>query len=75
MATFVVKFRVERASRKMLFLRDAYKRAFPNEKLPIDPKRIAEFCDVNSAALSGTSTSPTRKIVKYGPALRKSKKW
>jgi hypothetical protein len=35
--------RTQRASRKMLFLRDAYIRAFPTERLPVDPKRIAHW--------------------------------
>ena len=43
MATVVVSSRFQRASKKMLFLRDAYKRAFPEERPPLDPKRIAEW--------------------------------
>jgi hypothetical protein len=35
--------KIERASRRMLFLRDAYIRAFPNESPPVDPKRIAQW--------------------------------
>ena len=42
MATFVSS-RLQRASRKMLFLRDAYRRAFPNEQPPLDPKRVAQW--------------------------------
>lgn len=41
--TTTVSSRLERASKKMLFLRDAYLRAFPNEQPPINPKRIAEW--------------------------------
>lgn len=36
-------FRLERASRKMLFLRDLYMRHFPDERLPIDPGKIARW--------------------------------
>ena len=36
-------FKLERASRKMLFLRDAYMRVFPNDKPPIDPDKIADW--------------------------------
>ena len=43
MATAFVGSRFQRASKKMLFLRDAYKREFPNELPPIDPKRVAEW--------------------------------
>jgi hypothetical protein len=38
-----VVFRIERASRKMLFLRDKYRQAFPDEQPPLDPKRIAQW--------------------------------
>lgn len=34
---------VERASRKMLYLRDAYMKAFPNEQPPIDPNLISTW--------------------------------
>ena len=41
----------------MLFLRDAYMNAFPNEQPPIDPKKIAEWaCDQGMWA--PTITSP-----------------
>lgn len=43
MATFVAHSRIERASKKMLFLRDAYRMAFPNEQPPLDPKKIADW--------------------------------
>ena len=43
MAIVVANSRLERASRKMLFLRDSYMRAFPNELPPIDPKRVADW--------------------------------
>ena len=39
----VANSRVQRASRKMLYLRDAFMRAFPTEKPPIDPKRVADW--------------------------------
>jgi hypothetical protein len=42
MAT-ALSFRLERASKKMIFLRDAYFKAFPGEKEPINPKKIAEW--------------------------------
>jgi hypothetical protein len=42
-ANVVVNPRVERGSKKMLFLRDAFMRAFPNERPPIDPKRVADW--------------------------------
>jgi hypothetical protein len=39
--TTVLSARSQRASRKMVYLLEVYKRAFPNEPLPIDPARIA----------------------------------
>ena len=39
--TSVLSARSQRASRKMVFLLDKYKQAFPNEPLPIDPRRVA----------------------------------
>jgi len=35
--------KTQRASRKMLFLRDAYLNAFPDELAPIDPRRVANW--------------------------------
>lgn len=39
--------RAERASRKMLYLRDQYKLAHPNEQPPIDPQRVADWAYTN----------------------------
>jgi len=41
MAQSVLSVNTERASRKMLFLLDKYKERFPEEPLPIDPRRVA----------------------------------
>ena len=46
-ATTVINPRAERASRKMLYLRDEYLKAFPNEVPPIDPKRVADWAWAN----------------------------
>ena len=43
MATSITSSRFQRASKKMLFLRDAYQRAFPNEEPPVDPNRVAQW--------------------------------
>jgi hypothetical protein len=37
------KLRYQRASRKMLYLRDQYLKAFPNAKQPLDPQVIAKW--------------------------------
>ena len=37
------KLRYERASRRMIYLRDQYLRAFPEEKQPLDPQKIATW--------------------------------
>src|ERR1017187_8199923 len=42
MAT-MLSIRLERASKKMIFIRDAYFKAFPDAKEPINPKKIAEW--------------------------------
>ena len=42
-ATVVINPRVERASRKMLYLRDQFMLANPNEQPPIDPRRVANW--------------------------------
>src|SRR5579872_2821732 len=39
----VVSVNTERASRKMLFLLNKYKERFPDEPLPIDPKKVAAW--------------------------------
>lgn len=43
MTTAFPKLRYERASRKMLYLRDQYLKAFPNAKQPLDPQEIATW--------------------------------
>lgn len=41
--TSAVTPRMERASRKMLFLVEKYKDAFPAETLPLNPKKVAQW--------------------------------
>lgn len=43
MAESILSVKTERASRRMLFIIDKYKEHFPNEPLPIDPRKIAEW--------------------------------
>ena len=43
MATAFPRLRHERASRQMLYLRDQYQKAHPNEPQPADPRRIADW--------------------------------
>lgn len=44
MATsFLLSANIERASKKMLFLRAKYLEAHPFEKLPVDPKKVADW--------------------------------
>jgi hypothetical protein len=40
MAQSVLSVNTERASRKMLFLLEKYRERFPEEELPIDPRRV-----------------------------------
>src|SRR5437016_2707638 len=42
MSTLVSR-RMERASRKMIYLRDQYLNAFPNSPLPLDPRLVASW--------------------------------
>jgi hypothetical protein len=35
--------RMERASRKMIYLRDQYMNAFPDARLPLDPRAVADW--------------------------------
>jgi hypothetical protein len=41
--TSVLSARSQRASRKMVYLLEQFKKAFPNEPLPIDPARVASW--------------------------------
>jgi hypothetical protein len=42
-----VGMRKQRGSRRILFLRDAYMRQFPDEQPPIDPRKIADWAVEN----------------------------
>lgn len=59
--------RSQRASRKMLHVRDQFLKSFPNEPLPIDPARVATWAYENNI-WSPTDTDPRevlrRKLVR-----------
>jgi hypothetical protein len=43
MKSILAEIRSQRASRRMLFLLDKYRQAFPNEQPPIDPRRVSRW--------------------------------
>jgi len=54
----VLNRRIERASRKMIYLRDQYLRKFPDAKVPLNPRVVAEWA-YGEGLWKPTETKPT----------------